>query len=231
MLMQKYNTHSDFVNLFTEDNLEKWRQICPSIQLINIPNKDCLYRQGHSCPHIFLINKGIIKLSYLTEQGNEWTVALLRQGDVIGRLQTDSATIAMEETAQAVGEATLFRLEHHDFKALLSHQTDLSWQIFETQCLRRQQAERKLLNILAQPVESRIIAMLRELAEMFGARCTHGYALEIQLTQQELADLAGASRPVVSTIMNDLRNRGMLDYKRELICVNDALFSNPGKHQ
>lgn len=227
--MQKHDTGAHLFNLFTPGNLETWRQICPSIQSINISDKGFLYRQGYSCPHVFFISKGVVKLSYITEQGNEWAVALLRQGDIAGRLQASPAAKAMEETAQAVGDITVFRLEHHDFKELISQRPDLSWQIFEKQCIRRQQAERKLLNILAQPVENRIIAMLKELAEMFGIRCAHGYALEIHLTQQELADLAGASRPVVSTIMNGLRSRGILDYTRDIICVNDVLFSNPGK--
>ncbi|MGZ8186405.1 MAG: Crp/Fnr family transcriptional regulator [Methylobacter sp.] len=227
--MQKHYTKPGLSSVFTEDNLEKWRENYPSFQKINLPDKGFLYRQGDSCSHVYWINTGIIKLSHITEQGNELIVALLQSGDIIGSLPADGASSLMEETAQAVGEATLFRLEHHDFKALISHQPDLSWQVFATQCIRRQQAERKLLNILAQPVENRIIAMLKELAEMFGIRCTHGYALEIHLTQQEVADLVGASRPAVSTIMNDLRSRGILDYTRELICVNDILFSNSGK--
>ncbi len=218
---------ANLLNLFTEDNLQKWSQSCVSTQSITLPDKRCLYRQGYSCPHVFLISKGVIKLSYISEQGNEWTIALLRRGDVLGHLPGDFAEKAMEETAQALGEATLIRFEHGDFKQLLFQQPDLAWQVFEMQCTRRQQAERKLLNIMAQPVETRVIAMLKELADLFGIRCKHGYALEIQLTQQELADLVGASRPVVSTIMNDLRNRGILDYTRELICVKDVLFSNP----
>jgi CRP/FNR family cyclic AMP-dependent transcriptional regulator len=229
--MQKHYTKPRLLSVFTEDTMKKWRENCPSLQEINLLDKDFLYRQGDLCSHVFWINTGIIKLSHITEQGNELIVALLQSGDIIGSLPTDGSSPLMEETAQAVGEATLFRLEHHDFKGLISHQSDLSWQVFETQCIRRQQAERKLLNILAQPVENRIIAMLKELAEMFGIRCTHGYALEIHLTQQELADLVGASRPAVSTIMNDLRSRGILDYTRELICVNDVLFSNPDKQQ
>lgn len=227
--MQKHYIKSGLSRVFTEDKLDKWRENYPSLQKINISDKGFLYRQGDSCSHVFWINTGIIKLSHITEQGNELIVALLQSGDIIGSLPADGASSLLEETAQAVGEASLFRLEHHDFKALISHQPDLSWQVFTTQCIRRQQAERKLLNILVQPVENRIIAMLKELAEMFGIRCTHGYALEIHLTQQELADLVGASRPAVSTVMNDLRNRGMLDYTRELICVNDVLFLNSGK--
>lgn len=226
--MKTHDMNFNLLNLFTDDNIEKWRQECPSLQSIGIPDKGFIYRQGYACPHVFLVSKGFVKLSYITAQGNEWTVALVKRGDIIGCLHTGSSVKPMEETAQAVGEVTLFRLEHHDFKKLISLQPDLSWQVFEAQCIRRQQAEHRLLNILAQPVENRIIDMLKELAEMFGIRCSHGYALEIHLTQQELADLVGASRPVVSTILNDLRSRGILDYTRDLICVKDKLFSNPG---
>jgi CRP/FNR family transcriptional regulator, cyclic AMP receptor protein len=222
---------SILLNKLKEDSLEKWRQLCPTLHSIPLNDKSLIYFQGSSCPYVFLIKSGIVKLSYISEQGSEWTVALLKQGDVIGRLQTDSAIDKMEETAQALGEVTLYRFEDHDFKAFILQHPGLSWQFFESQCVRRQQAERKLLNILTQPVEQRVIEMLKELAEMFGIRCTHGYALEIHLTQQELADLVGASRPVVSTLMNDLRSRGILDYTKELICVNDVIFAESGKQR
>ncbi len=43
--------------------------------------------------------------------------------------------------------------------------------------------------------------------------------VRLGLTQQELADLVGASRSVVSTILNRLRDQGILDYNREYLCV------------
>lgn len=221
--MQQHDTQADAFTVFTEERLEQWRKHS-SIQSLNIPDKGLIYRQGDVCPFVFWITKGIVKLSHLTEQGNEWTVALLRRGDIIGCLPTASEVGAMEETAQAIGEVQAFRLELRGFRQLIVQQPDLSWQLFEAQCIRRQKTEHKLLNILALPVENRVLEMLKELADLFGIRCTHGYALEIQLSQQELADLVGASRPVVSTIMNELRVRGILDYTRDLICVKDALF-------
>jgi len=219
---------SNLVSLFTEGALNKWRQSYPSFHPVHLSAKGLLYRQGDVCSHVFLITEGIVKLSHITEQGDEWTVALLVSGDIIGQFQADPSKVVMEETAAALGDISVYRFGHDDFKAFMAHQPDLSWQLFGRLYARRHQAERKLLNILAQPVENRVIKMLKELAEMSGKRCTHGYALEIQLTQQELADLVGASRPVVSTLMNDLRSRGMLDYTRELICVNDVIFSSPG---
>ncbi len=220
------NTETALLKPFLEWKLAQWKKECPSIQEIEIPDKHFLYRQGECCAGFFWIKEGIVKLSHLTIQGNELTLALLRQGDIIGHLLRDAASQAMEESAQALGKVVFYQIEHRDFKQLMSRWPEWSWAVFETIYTRQQQIERKLRAILTQPVEKRVIAMLLELAQLFGARCTHGYTLEIFLTQQELADLVGASRSVVSTIMNDFRNRGMLDYTREQICINDTALIN-----
>ncbi|PXW85193.1 CRP-like cAMP-binding protein [Nitrosomonas sp. Nm84] len=204
-----------------ESDFEQLKKDFPSIQEINVANKDFLYRQGDHCANVFWIKGGIVKLSHLTTQGTEITIALLRKGDVIGFLGEHAAHHAMEETAQALGDVDFYRLAYQDFKALLSQHAELAWYVFEETYARKQKIERKLRTILTQPVEMCLAVALLELAEMFGIRCTHGYALEIHLTQQDVADLIGASRPVVSTILNDFRSRGMLDYTRDQICIND----------
>ncbi len=205
-----------------ESNLEELQEDYPSIREVNLANKEIIYRQGSHCAYLFWIRHGIVKLSHITKQGNELTTALLKQGDIIGDLHNDSANQEMEETAQALGKVSFIRIEYSDFKTLISHHAELSWHFLEMITTRKQRAEKKLRTIMTQPVEMRVMATLLELAEMFGIRCTHGYALEIHLTQQDVADLVGASRSVVSTILNDFRTRGMLDYTREQICINDV---------
>ena len=175
---------------------------------------------------MFWIKSGIVKLFHLTEQGSEVTTGLLRKGDVIGRFQDNSANQDIDETAEALSEVSCYRIAHSDFKAMMSHQTELAWLIIEDMYARKQRVERKLRTVLTQSIEKRVVTALLELAEMFGIECTHGYTLEIHLTQQEVADLVGASRPVVSTILNDFRSRGMLEYTREQICINDTALHN-----
>jgi CRP/FNR family transcriptional regulator, cyclic AMP receptor protein len=85
--------------------------------------------------------------------------------------------------------------------------------------------QRRLLRALTQPAEWRLIETLVELAGTFGARCPHGFSLEIRLTQQDIADFIGASRQVVSSILSNLRRRGLLDYTRDMICINDSALS------
>lgn len=224
----EYSIQPGPMSTLFESGLEQLKKEYPSIQQINIANKSFLYRQGDYCSNFFWIKSGIVKLSHLTEQGNEITTALLRQGDVIGCLQHPPSQ-KIEEAAQALGEVSCYRFTYNDFKTLISHHAELTWHVFEEIYNRKQKIERKLRVMLTQPVEMRLIATLLELAEMFGIRCTHGYALEIHLTQQDVADLVGASRSVVSTILNDFRNRRILDYTRDQICINDAALISFGK--
>lgn len=222
MFLSESNTKSVSADTFIASNFEQLKADFPSLLEIHTANKDFLFRQGDHCTYVFWIKSGIVKLSHLTAQGTEITTALLREGDVIGSLHENHTGLIMEETAQTLTEAVYYRLACCDFRALLLQHTVLAWEVLEQIYTRQQKIERKLRTILTQPVEVRLAETLLELAGMFGIQCTHGYALEIYLTQQEVADLIGASRPVVSTILNDLRNRGMLDYTRDQICINDA---------
>ena len=68
-------------------------------------------------------------------------------------------------------------------------------------------------------IEARLAETFRELSGGFATRCEHGFGQHVRLTQQELAELVGVSRPVVSTILNKLRHKGVLGYNREYVCV------------
>ncbi len=203
-------------------NLIENKKDYQSLQLINFPDKSFLYRQGNICSNVFLIKQGIVKLTHITSQGTQITFALLKPGDITGSLFMGDSNQIMRENAQALGEVDLFRIKCNHFKKLITDRTDLSWLAITSLHVHKQQLEHKLIAILTQPVKQRVISILLELAQIFGMRCTHGFALEVFLTQQELADLVGASRSVVSTIMNNFREMGLLEYTREQICINDS---------
>jgi CRP-like cAMP-binding protein len=91
--------------------------------------------------------------------------------------------------------------------------------ILDVLARRQRQMERRLECFAFKRTEARLAETLRELSRGFEQRCEHGFGLHIRLSQQELADLVGATRPVVSTILNRLRKKGVLGYTREYVCV------------
>lgn len=160
-------------------------------------------------------------MARVNREGGEFTIGLRTAGELFGPIFDGSASIVSQETATAKGAVSVWRVPSIEFRNLLSHQPALSLRIVEALGRRQRQMERRLECFAFKRTDARLAETLRELSGGFEARCEHGFGQHIRLTQQELADLAGASRPVVSTILNRLREQGVLGYNREYVCVRD----------
>jgi len=145
------------------------------------------------------------------------TTAVLTAGDFFGAAL--GGATESEDTARAKGVVSLWRAPIDEFRRLLQQHPDLSWEFVAMLARRQRQMERRLESFAFKGVEARLAATFRELSGGFAMRCEHGFGQHLRLSQQELADLVGASRPVVSTILNRLRDKGVLGYSREYVCV------------
>ena len=64
-------------------------------------------------------------------------------------------------------------------------------------------------------------AALRDLICYEGDRCRHGHTIDVRLSHQDLAELVGAARPVVSAELVQMRREGLVEYTRCYFCVDD----------
>jgi CRP-like cAMP-binding protein len=141
------------------------------------------------------------------------------------RIFQSPTAASIRETARAIGDVVVQRVLANDLRAAMEINPRLAIFVAEHLAGSKRWVQRRLLRAMTQSVECRVIEMLVELAGTFGAQCPHGFSLEIRLTQQDIADFVGASRQVVSSILSDLRRRGLLDYTRDMICINDSALS------
>jgi CRP-like cAMP-binding protein len=199
--------------------------MCRSAQHVTLADRATLYAQGEPANRLFLILDGFVKTSRICEDGTEITIELLKYGDIAGAILNRQLPSEHEETARAIGDVVLQSVLAHELRAAMEVNPPLAVFVAEYLARSKRSTERRVLRAMTQSVDRRVIETLVELAGNFGARCPHGFSLEIRLTQQDIADLVGASRPVVSSILSGLRKRGLLDYTRDLICVNDSALS------
>lgn len=199
---------------------------CRTARLLVLDDKGLLFAQGSAADAAFLILDGFAKVSHIAEDGTEITIDLLKPGDIAGTLsQSPQSCLVHEEQARAVGPLAVRRMESAGLFRAMQGNARLSLLLAGYLAKSRQAVQRRSLRALTQPVSRRVAETLVDLARTFGVPCPHGFSLEIKLTQQDIADLVGASRSVVSTILNDLRSRGLLDYTRDMICVNDSALA------
>ena len=207
--------------LFANVPLHTIKQDCPSVDIVSVPHGSVIYTQGQRLREIFCVLDGQIKLARLSGDGTEFTTGLLAKSELFGAPLNDPPAFDAPETATSKGAGNLLRVRADEFRNLLLNHPDLGLRVVELLDRRRQQMERRLECFAFKRTESRLIETLRELSGGFEAHCEHGFGQHIRLSQQELADLVGATRPVVSTILNRLRKEGVLGYTREYVCIRE----------
>ena len=198
---------------------------CRSASRVAVADKATLYAQGEPASALFLILNGFVKTSHICEDGTEITMDLLKCGEIAGEFSNPQLPLVYEETARAIGDVVVQRVLANDLRAAMEVNPRLAIFVAEHLAGSKRWVQRRLLRAMTRSVEWRVIETLVELAGTFGAQCPHGFSLEIRLTQQDIADFVGASRQVVSSILSDLRRRGLLNYTRDMICINDSALS------
>jgi CRP/FNR family cyclic AMP-dependent transcriptional regulator len=194
-------------------------QIKPMTFTVDVfDDRAMLYDQGSTVGQTMLIDTGLVCLRHALADGREIVIDLLGAGDVLGNLTPQRVWLATEQ-AQALGPVHVTRLPAQSTPETLV-------QINHALIAREARLKQRLISQVSEPVETRLIKLLRCLAQQFNTRCTHGYSLEILLTQQEIADMVCASRPVVSQALNRFKQNNWLDYTAQKICLNESALEN-----
>jgi len=179
---------------------------------MNVRDGETIYHQGAALDAVYRVQRGYVKLTRLTRDGGVTMLALLRTGDWFGAL--DGCGIAVD-SASAKGPALLRPRPRAEALASPSESAEL------IAALARQQRQlaRRLEALQWLDVRARLAAVLLDLAETCGQHCRHGHEIDVRLTHQELAELAGISRPVVTATLNRWRSDKLVAYTRQYICI------------
>jgi CRP-like cAMP-binding protein len=166
---------------------------------------------------LHLINKGRFAIRVMTPLGDTATIAVRGPGESFGEMalvggMRRSATVAALEDGETFSiyqrEFAQLRHEHPAVNEVL-----VSFLVSEVRMLNE-----RLLEALYVPVERRVVRRLVELAELYPA--ADGVA-EITLTQETIAELAGAKRPTVNRVLREEAERGLIELLRGRVRVLD----------
>ncbi|GAC1628824.1 MAG: Crp/Fnr family transcriptional regulator [Nevskia sp.] len=180
---------------------------------MQLRHQTAIYRQGDLCPGAYCVVQGHVKLSRLNRDGEATMVVLLKAGDWFGALDGSAAPSA--ESAVAKGSVRLRLVP----RAALQASADDAAAIIASMARRQRFLEQRLEALLFLDVRARLAAVLLDLARFCGQHCRHGHEIDLRLTHQELAELSGVSRPVVTATLNRWRRETLLRYTREYICI------------
>jgi CRP/FNR family cyclic AMP-dependent transcriptional regulator len=180
-----------------------------------------IYFPQESANHIYMVAKGRVKIGHYLTDGKEVIKSILTTGEIFGEL-----ALAGEETrkdfAQSMDkDTTICPLSIDALKNLMVQDKELSFKILKLVGLRLMKLERKLELLVFKDARTRVIEFLKDMAAWKGKKVGFETMIPTTLTHKDIASLTGTSRQTVTTILNELKEKNLINFDRKKILIRD----------
>jgi len=167
-----------------------------------------VFVHGDLADTIYFLKKGRMKITAMSEDGQEVVHQIVDPGEIFGDTST-ILHIPRTNSAQALEPSVLCEIRQKDFESLLAAYPELSLQLLKSVGMRLKRAEAHLLNVICNDVSARVREALTNLiASEAGPQMDQ--PVRINITQQDLANLIGASRQKTWQALKELEAAGVL---------------------
>jgi len=179
-------------------------------RLVHLQPKQAFFAQGSAADGIFYLQTGRAKLTVVSPEGKEATIALIPAGEFIGEESLASVGAVHMGTASAITACTALRIERGEMVRVMHQEHSLSEMYLKFLLARSMRAQADLVDQLFNSSERRLARVLLLLAE-FG-ELGKPERLVPPITQETLAEMIGTTRSRVSFFMNRFRKLGLIEY-------------------
>jgi CRP/FNR family cyclic AMP-dependent transcriptional regulator len=179
------------------------------ITIVELARADRLFDEGASGDQLYVILDGKIKLTRAAADGRENLLSVLGPGEMFGELSLFDPR-PRTASATAVTDSRLAALAHDDLRSWLTGRPDVALHLLQALARRLRRANDVMADLVFTDVPGRVAKALLDLADRFGTVQEDGLQVNHDLTQEELAQLVGASRETVNKALADFAARGWL---------------------
>ena len=177
-----------------------------------------LFSKGDESNALYLIREGRTKAVITDEQGKEIVLNTFGPGDYFGEI----AFLSEEPRTATVVTATpteVLILYRRDFKEVLSQHPDVMFEFIKVLIERVRNSTDQIESLAFSDVYGRVRSLLNGLAKPEGDR----RVIAERLTHQEIANMVGASREMVSRVLKELTDEGYISIVKKRVTINQRL--------
>ena len=187
---------------------------------VKLPRGGHLFLEGDPGDRLYVVLDGKIKLTRAAADGRENLLAVLGPGEMFGELSLFDPR-PRTSTASAVTDATVAALAHDALRPWLFERPDVSMHMLQALAKRVRREFDVTADLVFTDVPGRVAKNLLDLADRFGEQDRDGLHVHHDLTQEELAQLVGASRETVNKALADFAARGWLQISARSVLILD----------
>jgi CRP-like cAMP-binding protein len=180
-----------------------------------------IYLADEPSDYLCLLVQGTIKIGIYSPDGREIIKSIQHPLTMFGELGITGEGQRAEFACAMNQEVKFCVVRVDDFKRLLQKNFDLAQAVMLYLGERLRKAERQWESLILKDVRTRIVEFLKESADKRGRQVGFETLVKHGLTQQDIANLVGASRQTVTAILNELRKSNLIHFNRNSILIRD----------
>lgn len=181
---------------------------------------EVLFREGDTGDRLYVMTDGKVKLGRTSPDGRENLLAILGPGQMFGELSLFDPG-PRSATATAVTDGALRTLGHDELLSWLTDRPSVAEGLLHQLAARLRRTNDVVADLVFSDVPGRVAKALLDLSTRFGRTADDGVHVHHDLTQEELAQLVGASRETVNKALADFAMRGWLRLEPRSVVLID----------
>jgi len=206
--------------LFAGIDPDASRDLLYSMTPVDLPRGHAVFHEGDPGDRLYIIRSGKVKLGHRSPNGRENLLSVLGPGEMFGELSLFDPG-PRTATASAVADARLFELTHPELIKWVDRYPSVVTQLLAALARRLRRTNETLADLVFSDVPGRVAKALLDLSSRFGEPTEDGLRVAHDLTQEELAQLVGASRETVNKALADFTSRGWVRREGRAVVLLD----------
>lgn len=174
---------------------------------------EVIYHLEDSADHIFYIASGSVKITRVSDDGKEKIISIHRSGEIFGELCFCEIDGRRSDQAVAMENTRVLAIRVEDFLNVMRDNPKALVDMLSLFCRRLSEARQQIETLSFDNTTRRLARILIKSCQESG----DAELGKIKLTHEELAQIVGTSREIITTIMNQFRENGLIDYRRSEI--------------
>ena len=180
---------------------------------------EVVFREGDPGETLHLVRRGRLAVQVSIPSGDTATLCVLSTGDAYGELALLREGHDRTATVIALEPSETVALTRADFETLRRDHPGVEQLLVEMLGRSVDELSRALIEALYEGVDRRVVRRLVDLADAY--QVASAGPIAIPITQDDLAGMAGATRPTVNLVLQRLAAKGMVSLGRGRIDVLD----------
>ncbi len=195
-------------------------RLIASMSSRTFPRGELIFREGDRGDALYVITSGKVKLGRTSADGRESLLSVMGPGEMFGELSLFDPGPRLT-SATAVNDSNLIALYNKDLRTFIADHPEVAMQMLAGLARRLRRTNEGLSDLVFTDVPGRVAKALLDLAARFGQPMDDGLRVGHDLTQEELAQLVGASRETVNKALADFAARGWLTLGAKSVTLVD----------